>query len=115
MLYTKEFNFVIFFVGDGLMRKGTGHARSPLFMDIFHILYIQLQSLYYKLDYCNTVFHPLPEYQIKPLQRVQNTYAAFVLRLHAKLSDVKNLNWLPIRERIELSLLKMTHTCKSLY
>ena len=37
----------------------------------------------------------------------------FVLRHHAKSSDVINLNWLPIRERIELSLLKVTH--KSLY
>ena len=66
-----------------------------------------------KLDYCNTIFHPLPEYQIKCLQRVQNTCAAFVLRHHAKSSDVINLNWLPMRERIELSLLKLTH--KSLY
>ena len=66
-----------------------------------------------KLDYCNTIFHPLPEYQIKRLQRVQNTCAALVLRHHAKSSDVLNLNWLPIRERIELSLLKVTH--KSLY
>ena len=66
-----------------------------------------------KLDYCNTIFPPLPEYQIKRLQRVQNTCAAFVLRHHTKSSDVKNLNWLPIRERIELRLLKMTH--KSLY
>ena len=31
------------------------------------------------------------------------------LRHHAKLSNVINLNWLPICERIELSLLKMTH------
>ena len=66
-----------------------------------------------KLDYCNTIFHPLPEYQSKRLQRVQNTCAAFVLRHHTKSSDVINLNWLPIRERIELSLLKMTH--KSLH
>ena len=66
-----------------------------------------------KLNYCNTIFHPLPEYQIKRLQRVQNSCAAFVLRHHTKSSDVINLNWLPIRERIELSLLKMTH--KSLY
>ena len=57
------------------------------------------------------LLHPLPVHQIKRLQRVQNTCAAFVLRHYAKSSDVieKNLNWLPIRERIELSLLKMTH------
>ena len=66
-----------------------------------------------KLNYCNTIFHPLHEYQIKRLQRVQNTCAAFVLRHHAKSSHVINLNWLPIRERTELSLLKLTH--KSLY
>ncbi|XP_068728845.1 uncharacterized protein [Montipora capricornis] len=66
-----------------------------------------------KLDRCNTIFHALPEYQIKRLQPVQNTCVAFVLRHYAKSSDVINLNWLPIRERIELSLLKMRH--KSLY
>ena len=44
-----------------------------------------------KLDYCNTIFHPLPEYQIKRLQRVQNNGAAFVLRHHVKLSDVIKL------------------------
>jgi len=40
-------------------------------------------------------------------------YPAFILRQHTKSSDVINLNWLPIRKRIELSLLKTTH--KSLY
>ena len=67
-----------------------------------------------KLDYCNTIFHPLPQYQIKiMLSASYITCAAFVLRHHTKLSDVINLNWLPIRERIELGLFQMTY--KSLY
>ena len=39
---------------------------------------------------------------------VQNACATFVLRNHASSSDVFELNWLPVRESIELDLLKLT-------
>ena len=32
-----------------------------------------------KLDYCDTVYYPLPEFQLKLLQRVQLVAASFVL------------------------------------
>ena len=32
-----------------------------------------------KLDYCDTVYYPLPEFQLKRLQRVQLVAASFVL------------------------------------
>ncbi|CAH3117652.1 unnamed protein product, partial [Porites lobata] len=32
-----------------------------------------------KLDYCDTVYYPLPEFQLKRLQRVQLLAASFVL------------------------------------
>ena len=60
-----------------------------------------------KLDYCNTVYNPLPEYQIKRLQKIQNSAAAFVIGRFANTSDVIKLNWLPVKERVTHSLLKL--------
>ncbi|CAB4034581.1 Hypothetical predicted protein [Paramuricea clavata] len=66
-----------------------------------------------KIDYACTVFHPLPQYQLKQLQLLQNACAGFVLRKLAKMEDLECLNWLPITGRIEFNLLKLTH--KALY
>ena len=64
-----------------------------------------------KLDYCSIVFYPIPMYQLKRLQKVQNACAVFVLKKYAAAVDVRDLNWLTMEKRRELSLLKMTHTC----
>ena len=66
-----------------------------------------------KIDYCDVVYSPLRDYQLKHLQRIQNACAAFVLGHNAILIDVISFNWLPERERREFNLLKMTH--KALY
>ena len=36
-----------------------------------------------KLDYASVVFDPLPAYQLRRLQRVQNACAGFLLRKYA--------------------------------
>ncbi len=64
-----------------------------------------------KLDYCNIVYYPIPMYQLKRLQRLQNACAGFVLKKYASTGDIRSLNWLTIEARRELSLLKMTHKC----
>ena len=66
-----------------------------------------------KLDYGCVVFYPLPEYQMKRLQRVQSTCAGYVLGRHAVLEDLQKLNWLQVIKRRDLALLKITH--KALY
>ena len=66
-----------------------------------------------KLEYRCVVFHPLSDYLMKRLQRVETTYAVYVLGRYAVLEDLQKLNWLPIIERRDLVLLKMTH--KALY
>ena len=66
-----------------------------------------------KLDYGCVVFYPLPDYQMKRLQRVQTTCASYVLGRYAVLEDLQKLNWLPIIERRDLAMLKVTH--KALY
>ena len=62
-----------------------------------------------KLDYRRVVFYPLPEYQMKRLQRVQTTCAGYVLGRYAVLEDLHKLHWLPIIKRRNLALLKITH------
>ena len=62
-----------------------------------------------KIDYCNSVYSVIPEYQMKRLQRIQNYFASFVLKRYAKIDDVKELGWLPIGKRLQLSILKLAH------
>ena len=62
-----------------------------------------------KQDYCNVVYQPLPDYQMKRLQRVQNICTGYVLKKFASLDDLKEPNWLPVATRIELSVFKLTH------
>ena len=62
-----------------------------------------------KLDYASTVFYPLSQYQVDRLQRLQNACAGFVLRKYARPEDLAYLNWLPISERRDFNILKLTH------
>ena len=66
-----------------------------------------------KVNYACSVFHPLPAFQMKRLQRLQNACAGFVTRRFARVEDVLKLNWLPVNENVELNILKLAH--KSLY
>ena len=45
-----------------------------------------------KLDYASVVFDPLPAYQLRRLQRVQNACAGFVLRKYTNETDLVTLN-----------------------
>ena len=65
--------------------------------------------IFTKLDYCSVVVSPLPDYQLKRLQRVQNACAAFVFGKYCSAKEVLNLGWLPIYEKREYNLLKLTH------
>ena len=62
-----------------------------------------------KIDYCSSVYSMIPEYQMKRLRRIQNCCASFVLKRCAKIDDVKELGWLPIGKRLQLSILKLAH------
>ena len=66
-----------------------------------------------KLDYCNAVYGNIPDYQLKRLQRLQNSCAGYVLAKFAKTDDLERLGWLSIKKRLELSIAKLSH--KSLY
>ena len=70
-------------------------------------------SVLSKVNYACCVFHPLPAFQMKRLQRLQNACPGFITRRFARVEDVLKLNWLPVNENVELNILKLTH--KSLY
>ena len=56
-----------------------------------------------KLDYCDTVYYPLPEFQLKRLQPVQLVAASFVLNRYANdINDIVKIGWSPVRQRRDL-------------
>ena len=62
-----------------------------------------------KIDYGDEVYTPLTVTQQKRLQNVQFAAASFVTGNYVRdLKTILKLGWLPIKERRELSLLKMT-------
>ena len=56
-----------------------------------------------KVNYASSVFHPLPAFQMKRLQRLQNASAGFVTRRFAGVESVVKLNWLPVNKNVELN------------
>ena len=58
-----------------------------------------------KINYNDVVSHPIPDYLLKRLQRVQLAAASFVLGRYAKMLDLATLRWLPIAECRESHLL----------
>ena len=63
-----------------------------------------------KVDYCDTVYYPLPEFQRKRLQRVQLIASSFVLNRYANdIKDIVKIGWLPVRQRRDFHVLKLVH------
>ena len=61
-----------------------------------------------KMDYADAIFRPLPLRLLKRLQKVQNAAASFVLGRYAKEKDVMTLGWLPMKERRDWHLMKLS-------
>ena len=63
-----------------------------------------------KLDYCESAHYPLPEFQLKRLQRVQLVAASFVLNRYVNdINDIVKIGWLPVRQRRDFHVLKLVH------
>ena len=70
-------------------------------IDVTHTLVRGLVTSH--LDYCNVIFHGLPEYLLDPLQKVQNAAVKLVLgmkKYNSATVALPRLHWLPIRARI---------------
>ena len=66
------------------------------------------------LDYCNSVLYGLPDTTLNRFQRIQNMCAHLMLSRSKKDSItecLKELHWLPIRQRIQYKILILTHKC----
>ena len=64
-----------------------------------------------KLDYCNSLFHNMPEKNIARLQRVQNCLARMVTkapRFSRSVPIQKRLHWLPVKFRIHFKICAIT-------
>ncbi len=65
-----------------------------------------------KLDYANALLYGVPDYLLKKLQAIQNTAARIIYKL-PKFSHIshklKDLHWLPIKERIKFKILLITY------
>ena len=66
------------------------------------------------LDYCNSVLYGLPDTTLNRFQRIQNMCARLTLRRGRRESItecLKELHWLPIKQRIQYKILTLTHKC----
>ena len=60
-----------------------------------------------RLAFCDTVYYPLPEFQLKRL-RVQLVTASFVLNRYVNdIKDIVKIGWLPVRQRRDFHVLKL--------
>ena len=66
------------------------------------------------IDYCDYVYSPLTQLQLRKLQKLQLSAASFVLRKYARVADLQTIRWLPIEERREHNLLKLAHKAMNL-
>ena len=63
-----------------------------------------------KLDYCDTVYYPLPEFQLNRLQRVQLVAASFVLNRYVNdVNNIVKIGRLPVRQQRDFHVLKLVH------
>ena len=62
-----------------------------------------------KIDYCNVIFADAPNFAMKRLQKIERSAASFVFNRYCNDNDLLALNWLPVKERIALSFVKLAH------
>ena len=83
--------------------------RKSLSLDLAKQIAVALVSS--KLDYCNSLFHNMPEEDIARLQGVQNCLERVVTkapRFSRSLPILKRLHWLPVKFRIYFKICAIT-------
>ena len=61
-----------------------------------------------KLDYCETVYYPLLEFQLKRLRYVQLVAASFVLSRYVNdVNDIVKIGCLAVRQQRDFHVLKL--------
>ena len=83
--------------------------RKSLSLDLAKQIAVALVSS--KLDYCNSLFHNIPEKDNARLQRIQNCLARVVTkapRFSCSAPILKRLHWLPVKFRIHFKICAIT-------
>ena len=83
--------------------------RKSLSLDLAKQIAVALVSS--KLDYCNSLFHNVPEKHIARLQRVQHCHARVVTkvpRFSRSVPILKQLHWFPVKFRIHFKISTIT-------
>ena len=103
-------------IGDWVIRpKGVelgkgGRIRKYLFRRSTEMLIHAFVSS--RVDYCNSLLYGLPAYQLNKLQRVQNAATRLIFQ-ESKYCHVRplpyNLHWLPVKFRIDFTILLLTY------
>ena len=86
--------------------------RDFITVDICKILVSSLVLSH--IDYCNSILYGLPNCDLDKLQRVQNCAAKLVLnqsKYSSATAALRELHWLPIRQRIKYKLACMVFRC----
>ena len=66
-----------------------------------------------KLDYAISLFSNANQIEVNRLQKVMRSAASFVTHKYCRTSDIINLHWIPMKERIDYYQLKLAH--KAIY
>jgi len=84
----------------------------PPYLDFKTASTIVTSIVHSKLDYCNSLYHNLSNYQFYWLQRIQNSLARAVVKA-SKSSHItpilKSFHWLKVNERIDYKRLSLTY------
>jgi len=88
------------------------HRRIRPYLDFKTASTIATSIVHSKLDYCNSLYHNLPNCQLNRLQQIQNSVARAVVKAPKSTHItpiLKSLHWIKVNERIEYKLISLTY------
>ena len=108
MFCTKQISSVV--NASNFQLKNIARIKKYLDQDCLKMLACNL--IISRVDYCNSLYNELPNYQLKKLQNILNKAARLVTGspLRDRITPVLiDLHWLPIKARINFKMCVLTH------
>ena len=101
---------------NNILRTASYHLRNIAFirryLDDDSTKKLVCNCVLNRLDYCNSIYYNLPNFQLKKLQKIQNRAARLVkgVSRRERITPVLiELHWLPIKARIKFKICVLTH------